>query len=79
MKKPTYDEFRGLVKEKFKSYMSRLSEEQVEEYLNSEESKEVIENQYEMSSQRLEQGEITEEVFRNGGASAAAHCLEMLY
>lgn len=77
--KVTFEEFRELVKNEFEERMPQLDAEQVEEYLNSEDSVGVIKDEYAVSVKQFEKGEITEEQFRIGGASAAAHCLYMLY
>lgn len=77
--KPTYEEFKKLVKEKFTECMPNLTEAEIEEYINGDEAEEVIKDEYNVSSMRLEKGEITESVFRTGGAGAAASCLYILY
>ena len=75
--KPTYEEFKKLVKEKFTECMPNLTEAEIEEYINKEEQ--VIKDEYDVSSDQLEKGEITESVFRTGGASAVASCLYTMY
>ena len=77
--KPSYEEFAQLVKDHFAKTMTSLSKEQVEDYLNSEEAQGVIKEQYIHCEKRLERGEITESVFRQGGVYAASNCLDMLY
>ena len=76
--KPTFEEFRDLVKKELTKYLD-LNDEDLEEYLNDEDSVDVIQNQYEHSSKLLESGEITETIFKNGSVSAASHTLYMLY
>lgn len=77
--KITFDEFRELVKANFAKDMDDLSAEEIEEYLNDEESIEVMRHEYDMSAEQLKNGEITEQIFRNGSVSAAASTLELLY
>lgn len=77
--KPTYEEFRDLVKKSFMQDMDGLSEEDAEAYLSEEDSVEVIGNEYERSSEMFDRGEITETMFRNGSVSAVASTLYLLY
>ena len=78
---PTYEEFKALVKARFLKYedMASVGIEKMEEYLSCKESTDVIKQQYDLSVKELERGEITENIFRNGSVSAAAHCLYMMY
>jgi hypothetical protein len=75
----TYEEFKKLVKEKFAKCMPDLAEAEVDEYINSEEAGTVIEQEYAISLTQLQNGEITETIFRNGSVGAAASCLYMMY
>lgn len=77
--KPTYEEFRELVKKNFMHDMKGLSDEDVETYLSEDDSVDVIKNEYECSSGKFDRGEITEKMFRNGSVSAASYSLYMLY
>ena len=77
--KITFEEFRGLVKENLAKKLKDLNDEQLEEYLNSDDSVDVIKQEYDLSVKQLERGEITENEFKNGSVSAAANCLYMLY
>lgn len=77
--KMTFEEFRDLVKANLAKDLDDLSDEQLEAYLNEEDSVEVIRNEYDLSCQQLERGEITETIFRNGSVSAAASTLGLLY
>ena len=76
--KPTFEEFRDMVKKDLTKYLD-LNDEDLEEYLNEEDSVDVIQHQYEHSSKLLEAGEITDNIFKNGSVSAASHTLYMLY
>ena len=78
---PTYEEFNELAKARFLKYedMASVGKDKIEEYLSSEESVDIIRQQYDISLKELERGEITEDIFRNGSVSAAAYCLYMLY
>lgn len=77
--KPTYEEFRALVKDHFSKTMEQLSDDQVETFLDDEDSVDVIKQEYDLSSKQLDRGEITEEIFRTGSVSAASSTLYMLY
>ncbi len=76
---PTFEEFKNLVKEHFRWYYKNLSEKEIDEYINSEDSMQVIQSEYNRHVKQFKRGEITEEVFRIGCVSAVGHCLYMLY
>lgn len=77
--KPTYEEFKELVKEYLIKFMPSVTEVEIEKYINTDDSQEVIREEYDDCSLKFAKGEITERVFRIGGASAAAYCLDCLY
>jgi len=77
--KPTYEEFRELVKNLLSDYLGGMNADRLEEYLNEKDSIDVIQNEYEHSSMMYDQGMITEHIFRNGSVSAATHTLYLLY
>ena len=77
--KPTFEEFRDLVKKHLAKDLDHLSDEELEDYLSDEDSVDVIQHEYDHSSKQLEAGEITEKIFKNGSVSAASHTLYMLY
>ena len=76
---PTYEEFRKMVKFNLANTLYNVSEARLEEYLNEEDSVDVIQHQYEYSSKLLKAGEITEKIFKNGSVSAASYTLYLLY
>lgn len=77
--KPTYEEFRELVKTQLSDDFGGLTEERLEEYLNEKDSIDVMQHEYEHSSIMYDQGMITEHIFRNGSVSAAVYTLYLLY
>ena len=76
---PTYEEFREMVKEDLAKTLSNISRTRLEEYLNEEDSIDVIRHEYDYSVKQLLRGEITEKIFRNGSVSAASYTLYLLY
>lgn len=76
---PTLDEFKEIVKSYLTRMLINLNAKEIDVYIDSEESIEVIQRKYDRSVRRFKIGEITEEVFRIGCAGAAACCLDMLY
>lgn len=76
---PTFEEFKNLVKEHFRWYYNDLSEKEIDGYINSEDSRQAIQSEYNWSVKQFKIGEITETIFRNGSVSVAGHCLYMLY
>lgn len=77
--KPTYEEFCTMVKESLREYMPELSERQLEDYMNKEDTVTVIKNNYELDEKWLAEGKLTVKIFRNGSVSSTAHCLYMMY
>lgn len=77
--KPSYAEFRELVKAHLSDDLAGLNDERLEEYLNEKDSIDVIQNEYDHSSLMYDQGMITDHIFRNGSVSAAAYTLYLLY
>lgn len=79
--KPTLEEFRALVKEDMVRFdvFSEMSDEELETYLDTEDAREELEDQYEACVRQFNRGEITENVFRKGGVYAASSTLELMY
>ncbi len=73
----TFENFYNAVRQDFIEFNKRLSEQEVDRYLKSEE--ESIKDDYEMHSRRLKNHEIEEEVFWIGCVSAVANCLSLMY
>lgn len=73
----TFENFYNAVRQDFIEFNKRLSEQEVDRYLKSEE--ESIKDDYEMHSRRLKNYEIEEEVFWIGCVSAVANCLSLMY
>ncbi len=76
---PTFEEFKELVRKMLSECLKNLSEKEIDEYINSEESMHVIQSEYNMSVKQYKNGEITETIFRNGSVGAVVSCLDMLY
>ena len=74
---PTYEEFYNAVKKYFWSGWKKLSEKEVDDYLQSEEGK--IRRDYQTNLDKFNKGEIDRKVFMIGGASAVGYCLELMY
>lgn len=67
------------VKKVFWECWPSLSEQEVDEYLKSEEAQKVITEEWEMSLRDFNAGKITRKQVVIGGGSAAGSCLEMMY
>lgn len=76
-KVPIYEEFYNEVKKGFWYYYDGLTEKEVDEYSKSEEKK--IKRDYKSNLEKFTAGKITWRVFLNGGASAVAYCLQLMY
>lgn len=74
---PTYEEFYNAVKKYFWSGWKKLSEKEVDDYLQSEEGK--IRRDYQTNLDKFNKGEIDRKTFMIGGASAVGYCLELMY
>ena len=72
-----FENFYNAVRQDFIEFNKRLSEQEIDRYLKSEE--ESIKDDYEMHSRRLKNYEIEEEVFWIGCVSAVANCLSLMY
>jgi hypothetical protein len=79
MKTPTYEEFEKAVTYYFKDGWKTLSDEQVMEYIKSEEAQEAIREKYADDVSAYESGKITRRQFMVGGASAVGNCLVYMY
>lgn len=73
----TYENFYNAVRQDFIEFNKRLSEQEVDRYLKSEE--EMIKKKYQFSNEKLANKEITEEVYWIGRVSAVANCLSLMY
>ncbi len=73
----TYENFYNAVRQDFIEFNKRLSEQEIDRYLKSEE--ESIKDDYEMNVGEFNRGEITEAQFWIGGVSAVANCLSLMY
>ncbi len=73
----TFENFYNAVRQDFIEFNKRLSEQEVDRYLKSEE--ESIKDDYEMNVGEFNRGEITEAQFWIGGVSAVANCLSLMY
>ncbi len=73
----TFENFYNAVKEGFITRNKRLSRQEVDRYLKSEE--ESIKDDYKMNVGEFNRGEITEQQFWRGGVSAVANCLSLMY
>lgn len=74
---PTYEEFYEKVKYYFWDGWKSLSEQEVDEYLHSEEEK--IRRDYQSNLRKFNNGEIDRKTFMIGGASSVGYCLELMY
>lgn len=73
----TFENFYNAVRQDFIEFNKRLSEQEVDRYLKSEE--ESIKDDYEMNVGEFNRGEITEAQFWIGRVSAVANCLSLMY
>ena len=73
----TFENFYKAVRQDFIEFNKRLSEQEVDRYLKSEE--ESIKDDYKMNVGEFDRGEITEAQFWIGGVSAVANCLSLMY
>lgn len=75
----TLDEYKNAVKEALMSLCIKyMSPAGVEGFFNTKEAQELITARYEVDIKKLESGEITEEVFKNGCVQSVACCLELM-
>lgn len=79
MVKPTYEEFRSLVRKEIEDDLEdfELSAAEIDRYLKSNEKK--VKEDYEMYSEEFDKGEITENMFRRGCVKTVSYCLGLMY
>lgn len=77
---PTLEEYREMVKKAFLSICKdyETPKEKIENYFNSAEAQELIETRYQTDIEKLQNGQITEAVFRNGCVYSVACCLDLM-
>lgn len=73
----TYENFYKAIRQDFIEFNKRLSEQEVDRYLKSEEEK--IKRDYKENIEEFNSGEITDKQFWIGGVSAVANCLSLMY
>lgn len=73
----TFDEFFSIVRHSFHNGWKSLTDEEVNDYLNSE--MEYIHSEYERISKKYEDGEINLIQFRNTASGATGGCLILMY
>ena len=76
---PTFEEYKELVKQHLKSLLFRLSDRELTEYIESEDSIFEIKNSYNTAVEKYKTGEITYRVFTVGCVSSVTYCLYMMY
>lgn len=75
----TLEEFKAEVKRQFSESMTYLSPDEVDKYFESEEVNREITQGFNRGMRRLDDGEITQQVFAVGCTSAVCNCLEYMY
>lgn len=76
---PTYEEFREAVKEWLIPMLEEATEEEIEKYLSSKDTTEILRRRYEEGASEYEAEKITYEVFTGGVIGSVGYCLYMLY
>lgn len=76
---PTKEEFEAAVKKVFMDLWPSLTEAEADEYLKSDEAREVINNSFKQNQREYESGEISVKQFLTGGSGQAGYCLSMMY
>ena len=79
METPTLEEFKASVREAFKAWWRTLGDNEVDEYLNSDEAMFEIKHRYETDRAKLESGEMTHDQFMIGVAGSVGQCLSLMY
>ena len=75
----TLEDFTAEIKRHFKLDWDNLSEKEVDDYFNTDEVKQEIEERFNSGKRRLEAGEITQNVFDIVCTSSVANCLIYMY
>ena len=78
-KVPTLAEYTAEVKKHFKANWPNLSDQEIDDYLTSEEAVGVIKSHFTEEKAAFESGNLTQQEFLVGGASAVSYCLAMMY
>lgn len=73
----TYENFYNAVRQDFIEFNKRLSQQEVDRYLKSEEAK--IQRDFREGKEDLDAGIITEGQLWNARVSAVANCLSLMY
>ena len=79
MDTPTLEEFKASVREAFKAWWRTLGDNEVDEYLNSDEAMFEIKRRYETDKAKLESGKMTRDQFMIGVAGSVGQCLSLMY
>lgn len=74
---PSYEEFYGFIKSKMQERWSEESEQDIDEFLADAED--MIQTDYEKNLSDFESGELSADVFRNGGRYGLIMALELMY
>lgn len=75
----TLEEYTESIRRQFWNLSFNLSEKEVDDYFNSDEVKNKIAEDYARDFERLQKGEITQEVFDTGCTFSVAYCLFYMY
>ena len=75
----TFEEYRKEIKQHFWDLSFNLSEKEVDDYFNTDEVKSKLERDYARDFEKLQSGEITQDVFDVGCTSSVAYCLFLMY
>lgn len=76
---PTIEQYGELAKEKARKFLDEEDQQEVERFLKSQDAADAIEDGYESSKKRYEDGECTLRAAFDDGANSAAYCLYMLF
>lgn len=78
-KASTLAEYAAEVKKHFKATWPNLSDQEIDDYLTGEEAVGVIKNRFTEEKVAFENGNLMQQEFLVGGASAVGYCLAMMY
>lgn len=76
-KVPTLDQYKNWVKEHLQYYIK--DEKALDDYMENDETIEIIERRYKKDVEKYRSGKVTARVFREGCVASVGYCLYMLY
>ena len=78
-KAPTFQEYRELVKTRLAKKLSNVSEKELDKYLDSEESADIIREEYYRDKADYDVGKLTYRQLTEGSPAGVAYGLDLMY